>query len=290
VPQSITLADGRTLTYYSYGKPGGAPCIYVPGTPVSGLAGVSYDQHAADAGVELVCVDKPGYGRSTLDADGTLLSFAADVAALADHLGWDRFAVAGESGGGPYSLAIAHELPERVTLSVVLVGMGPGHEKWARKGMKARNWIMLFAAQRLPFLLKPLFSYYRRELNNPKSAERYEKAERKLLPPADLAMAEKWGDVDLLAVKDSFHLGIDGMVHEAKLFASPWGFDLAEVSVPVHLWHGTADVNVPVALAREVASRLPHATTHILEGVGHAAGHVDADNVMATIASAGVRL
>ena len=39
---------------------------------------------------------------------------AEDVRLLADAVGWERFAVHGHSGGGPYALASAALLPGRV--------------------------------------------------------------------------------------------------------------------------------------------------------------------------------
>src|SRR6478672_10796406 len=109
--QSLRLADSRQLAWYEYGDAAGSPCIYTTGTPASGLAGGTYDKAAAEAGVRWISVDKPGYGHSDLQPGRTLLDWPADVRALADHLGLERFAVAGESGGGPFALALAYALP-----------------------------------------------------------------------------------------------------------------------------------------------------------------------------------
>ena len=60
------------------------------------------------------------------------------------------------------------------------------------------------------------------------------------------------------------------------LFARAWDVDLAEVAVPAHIWHGTADRNVPVAHAQVIAARCPAATPHIVDGGGHMLlGHLD---------------
>src|SRR3954469_14679970 len=98
-PQTMRLADGRQLAWYEYGDAAGLPCVYTTGTPASGLAGSTYDKAAAEAGVRWISVDKPGYGHSDLQRGRTLLDWPADVRALADQLGLQRFAVAGESGG-----------------------------------------------------------------------------------------------------------------------------------------------------------------------------------------------
>ena len=67
-------------------------------------------------------VSRPGFGDSDRAPRRTLLSFARDAAALADRLGRERFAVVGVSAGGPYALACAHELPDRVAAAAVVGG------------------------------------------------------------------------------------------------------------------------------------------------------------------------
>jgi pimeloyl-ACP methyl ester carboxylesterase len=55
-----------------------------------------------------------------------------------------------------------------------------------------------------------------------------------------------------------------------------WDVGLADMTVPAHIRHGTADRNVPVAHARVIADRCPTARLHIVEGGGHMLlGHLD---------------
>ena len=108
----ITLPDGRWLRWHEFGDLGGAPVIYTAGTPVSGLGGRFYDEPARAAGLRWISPDKPGYGGSDYQRKRTVVGWADDLAALARHLGLERFALAGESGGGPFTLAAAHQLAD----------------------------------------------------------------------------------------------------------------------------------------------------------------------------------
>ena len=54
-----------------------------------------------------------------------MASAAADVASIADALGIDRFAVMGDSGGGPHALACAAVWPGRVLATVCMSGPAP---------------------------------------------------------------------------------------------------------------------------------------------------------------------
>jgi pimeloyl-ACP methyl ester carboxylesterase len=47
------------------------------------------------------------------------------VSQLADELGWRRFAVMAVSGGGPFALACAQALPERVLAVSLASSLGP---------------------------------------------------------------------------------------------------------------------------------------------------------------------
>ena len=54
-----------------------------------------------------------------------------------------------------------------------------------------------------------------------------------------------------------------------SLFVAPWGFRLEDIVVPVHVWHGDEDRNVPLAHGRLQAERIPGARMHECPGEGH---------------------
>ena len=105
--RELRLTDGRRLSYCEYGAPRGAPAFFCHGWPGSRLDFSANDEPAAEAGVRVISVDRPGIGRSDPQLGRTVLDWANDVAALADSLSIDRFAVFGFSFGGPYARACA---------------------------------------------------------------------------------------------------------------------------------------------------------------------------------------
>ena len=122
VDTTMTLPDGRTLAYTEIGAPGGPVALYFHGAPGSRLELVALDEAFAAVGVRVVTPDRPGYGGSTPRRGRTTADWADDVAALADHLGVERFAVMGLSSGGPYAVACASLLGDRVTGAIVAAG------------------------------------------------------------------------------------------------------------------------------------------------------------------------
>jgi 3-oxoadipate enol-lactonase len=90
--------------------------------------GPSALRRLADAGWHAVAPDQRGHGDSGQPEDDgayTIESYAADAIALADALGWDRFALLGHSMGGMIAQAVALTAPARVH-ALVLMDTGPG--------------------------------------------------------------------------------------------------------------------------------------------------------------------
>src|SRR4030042_1974723 len=122
---SIVLWDGRHLAYAEYGDPRGKPVFLFHGIPGSRIFRPPPDDLTAANGVRLITVDRPGYGGSDFQPGRRILEWPADVCALADVLGLERFAVCGHSAGGPYVLACAAFIPQRLTAAGVISGLGP---------------------------------------------------------------------------------------------------------------------------------------------------------------------
>lgn len=114
--QNIVLKDGRRLAFVSVGS--GTPVYALHGSGSSHLTwtwSAELLETLSAVGVRLIALDRPGYGDSSNPPAGYSYSaFAADVGELADALGTPKFCVAGHSSGGPYALAAAAVLPERV--------------------------------------------------------------------------------------------------------------------------------------------------------------------------------
>lgn len=256
--------------------------IYTAGTPVSGLGGASYDEPARSAGLRWISPDKPGFGCSDYQPKRSLAGWGSDLAALADHLGLDRFALAGESGGAPFTLAAAHRLAGRVSV-VVLIATGGPMSPADLAGMKFSARLMNWFARNAPVLNTFRIAAMRRELSDPHRRERL--AEREVAA-ADAAHADA-ARIEIEAVADALRQGTRATVEELALIKRPWPFPLVEVRTPVHLWHGALDRNAPIANARHLALELPDATLHVSDSSGHDVGLDCSGEIMSVLASWG---
>ena len=277
----ITLAGGRRLRWYEFGAPEGSPVIYTAGTPVSGVGGACYHEPARAAGLRWICPDKPGYGGSDYQPTRSLNSWGDDLAALAGHLGMDRFALAGESGGAPFTLAAARLLAARVSV-VALIAAGGPMGRAERAGMTVNARVMNWLARNAPALNAVRIAAMRRSLASPQRREHFIDRAEAATSDAEHAAAIR---IEVEALADALRQGVRATVQELALIKREWTFPLSEVTTPVHLWHGARDRNAPIAFASRLARELPDATLHVSDSSGHDVGVDCSTELMSVVAS-----
>jgi len=123
----LGLNKGRHLSYFKYGSKSGTPVFYFHGFPGSHLEVEmnNGDEIAKMLNIRLIAVNRPGYGDSDFQPKRSLLDWPDDIVELADSLGINKFSVVGGSGGGPYAIACAYKIPDRIKKVGVVSGMGP---------------------------------------------------------------------------------------------------------------------------------------------------------------------
>src|SRR5690349_18050944 len=126
---TVETPDGRTIEVHEVGDPAGFPVVYHHGTPGSGPL---YDGWAMP-GIRLIGYDRAGYGASTRKPGRVIADVAADVDAVADALGLERFGTWGLSGGGPHALATG-ALCSRAVACASVAGVAP----WGAEGL---DWL-----------------------------------------------------------------------------------------------------------------------------------------------------
>jgi pimeloyl-ACP methyl ester carboxylesterase len=265
------LPDGRWLAAREIGDPAGVPVLYCHGSPSSGaewrLFGTA-DEIAA-RGLRLIAPDRPGSGGSTFQRGRRILDWPADVAAMMDQLGIDRFAVLGYSGGSPYALATALRLAERVTAVVTVSGTAPFDIPGITEGIAPDSWRFMQLARTRPLVSRAVS--WTMGLTARLAPGRLASQAARALPPVDAATVAdpELGRAFAAMVYETTHGSPQGAQHDTALMIGPWGFELEEIRRHVRLWHGTEDRNAPPAMAQHLADRLPDAELTWLEGEGH---------------------
>ena len=268
--EQVRLPDGRVLGYADYGDPAGEPVIYSHGWPSSRYQARLLHDLAAERGLRVIAIDRPGVGLSDPLPGRSFASWPRDVARLADALGIGRFRLLGMSGGGPYALATAAALPERVIAAAVLCGAPPFGNPADRADL---HWTYraLIALKRLrravtPAVIAASRGMIARGIDRPPMTWLL-----RTIPPSDreaIADAACWESVTR-SYLEAVRRGADHVLTEGELYLQPWDFSPEDIRVPVAFWHGLADRNLPCDVAKKLAARVPGAEGHWEQGEGH---------------------
>ncbi|MEV7615644.1 alpha/beta hydrolase [Streptomyces sp. NPDC089799] len=267
----LRAADGRQLMVERFGDPSGRPVFLLHGTPGSRLGPAPRGMVLYQRRMQLIAYDRPGYGGSDRLPGRTVADVARDVAAIADALHLDTFAVAGRSGGAPHALACAALLPERVTRAAALVGLAPWDADgldWF-EGMTDSNVREYTTAsldpEELAARLIPRAAGIRKDPGRLLEELRRELTDHDRMIVSDAGLRRM--------LERNFREGLRtsayGWIDDAIALCSPWGFDPAVIRCPVLLWHGEKDVFSPIGHSRWLARRIPGATARFDPHAAH---------------------
>lgn len=282
------LSDGRTYAMAEWGDPDGLPVLMIHGTPGGRINWWEDPDIYRRHHMRRFTLDRPGYGASTRKPGRTVADLVPDVAEAFDQLGIRRFAVQGRSGGGPHALALATLLPDRVIRCLAAVSVAP----FDAAGL---DWL---AGQTEGNVIEA------------RAAIAGEEASRRLLEPQALDTVERlradradWmgdgydlSEPDVEAEKkhlprmkaqllDALAHGPDGWIDDNLAFVRPWGFDVADIRVPVVLEYGRTDVLVPPAHGDWLAARIPGAVAWVDDEAGHFGNDDDVERAHAWLAA-----
>ncbi len=211
-------------------------------------------------------------------------AFADDLRTIADILGIDKMAVIGLSGGGPYALASAAAMSDRVVAAGILGGVAPF------LGDEGITSGLMNLGKRVAPLLK---------LGGDPLRIGASLLVRSIRPVANTALylyaaISPEGDRRLLTRPEFGAMFLDDLLNGSRkqlaapfndiiLFTQDWGFRLDEVKVPVRWWHGDSDHIVPFAHGEHVVALLPDCELIVLPGESHLGGLGRGEEILATL-------
>ena len=282
---NVAVGEDRQIGFAEFGDPQGRAVFWLHGTPGARRQIPTEARVFAEReNIRLIGIDRPGIGSSTPHQYETVLEFADDMRTVADVLGIDQMAIVGLSGGGPYALACAAAMPDRVVAAGVLGGVAPASGPESIRGgamalgtrlapfLQVAGTPIGFAASLLIRLIRPVAS-----------------------PAVDIyGLVSPPADRRLLARPELKAMFLDDLLNGSRkqlaapfadvvVFARYWGFHLDQVKVPVRWWHGDHDHIVPFAHGQHVVARLPDAELYHLPGESHLAGLGRGEEILRTM-------
>jgi len=190
----------------------------------------------------------------------------SDVRVICTALGIDRLAMWGSSGGGPHVLACAALLPDLVSAAASLASPAP----YDAEGL---DWLSGFSEEAIDEARLTL-------TDQAQARALFQKDREEILgaPPAQVALnlQARMPDADLtlrteeaISLQQAMAPGIEGAWDDCVAQLSSWGFDVAQISIPVLLLHGGQDRAVPFSHGQWLASRIPGVEAWFFEEEGH---------------------
>lgn len=267
----LPLPDGRVLEALVAGPPAADLLVYHHGSPGAAVATPLVEDAAAQRGLRLVAASRPGFGGSSRQPGRRVADVAADTAALADHLGAERFFCLGWSGGGPHALACAALLPGRVRAVATMGGVAPYHAEgleWTA-GMGEDNQVEYPTAARSPEELLRWMAPHAEAMAAIQAGDIVAELRSLISDVDEPYCTDAFGEMLADSFRAAFAHGLWGWYDDDLAFVAPWGFDLAPIRVPVAIWQGAQDLMVPFAHGQWLADHIPGARAELHPAEGH---------------------
>ena len=267
----FTTSDGRRLDLYVEGPDDAVPLVFHCGTPGSGIPHPGLVRSLAERGLRYVSWSRPGYGNSTRQPDRSVASVVADATEVLDSLGAERAWMLGWSGGGPHALACASLMPDRVLGTATIGCVAPfdaiGLDFLA--GMGEENIEEFGAAVDGPEALSGFMEQAWSEFRDV-SASEIAASLGDLVDDVDRSsVTGELADWYATIIRDGLRESYWGWFDDDMVFVRDWGFDLAAIAGPVHIWQGAHDRMVPYAHGEWLAAHVGGACAHLSDEHGH---------------------
>lgn len=266
---ALDLPDGRVLDVQVSGPADGTLLVWHHGTPGCSYQGREKQRVLHQRGIRLASYSRAGAAGSTRNRGRTVADVAADMAAIADHLGADTFLTGGQSGGGPHALATGAGLPDRVLAVLAVCSVKPyvGQPDFL-DGMGADNIEEFTLTVEGEDALLPFLEKHRAGILEA-DAEGVIRTLDTLLPDVDRAVLSSELGEDLIRNLQGGAAELYGWLDDDLAFTRDWGFAVGDIRVPTYLWQGSEDLMVPFHHGEWLAAHIPGVVAHLEDGEGH---------------------
>lgn len=264
---TMTLADGRVLSWYEYGNPKGRPVLALENIGSSMPDHRRFDSWYRQQNLRVVVVVRPGYGLSTARNDFQFRDFGPDLKALCKHLNIERPVMAAYCCGGAYALCTAALYPDFFERIGVLGSTVPiEHFELDKLDRVHRMFLQVF--QRDPRLFVLIGKLALR--GSRQSPEKFFLYLAKGLGKRDKALLTNPEILKCVVHQQKLRhfQGARMLIDEYLNLQHPWQVDLTQIRIPTLIWHGDDDAIISIGSARAMAANIPDAVFRAVPGQG----------------------
>ena len=259
-------SNGQVVAYFDYGDSEDV-LFFHHGAPSAGPLSPEIRRNADAHNFRIIEIVRPGYGSSTAIPGRTVDTISEINLEVADAFGIERFGLVGGSAGGPHALASAHLAGSWCIAQLIIAGLAP-------YDVSNFDFVAGKTEEDKDFWLLPLTSMEEFEASiEEKVAEWSSYSDEQIGKKFNVDTEDPFSDEVISALKAkltySFLQGIQGWRDDHLVILKPWGFSLGETSMPVQLWTGTEDVNVPQSHSHYLHGVIPNSELRVVDGKNH---------------------
>jgi len=257
--QTLTIRDGRTLSFAEWGHLTGKPVFYFSSPDASRYSRHPDETILTDLGIHLFTFDRPGRGLSTPHKNRRLLDWADDIRDFVQQKNMGRFALVGHSQGSAHCLACAVALPDLVSSITAVTNIAGLDDAQVMANQSRYFRTQLFMSRHAPWLMTFQWNLLRLALKG-KRGEKMLLDGMRSLPERDQATINIPGSHDVLfqSIREGLRQGGAGVTDDFRIVANDWGFKLEDIRCKVFIWHGEADSMLTPSMSHYMAAHLPN--------------------------------
>jgi len=250
--------------------------MYFHGTASSRLEIHLLDELASKGKLQIIGVDRPGYGLSTSLNRRNLQTLADDVNYLANSLGVKRFGLLGWSGGGVFALAFLSFFPKAVTNAVIVSAPSLPFDVSTAHNLPFARFIM-----KIPlagFLAMKTMSSQVLKANCDVETFLHSRSGKQMLhgcsqTDLDFFTNPTWMQLMYQSMAEAFrqgNTGVKAVLNEHQMFTKPWSFRLSPgCADKLTIWHGAEDKTCRVENAYQLSGFSGSTNVRVFLGKGH---------------------
>ncbi len=256
--------------FHRLGLPGGLPVMLFHGA-LFGIAALPEMQSAAYAlGLDVIALERPGYGHTPMPADGdTVAQASLHAAETLEALGIARAVVVAHDVGTRFAARFALDRPDLVA-ALIAAPATPPMLDWAQTAdMPTRHRVNAWAAQNLPALMDKIVMLGLTQIAR---------------KGVDLIPQLVFGDCPFdrsvmahpdhaIALQEVFSLVWQqrgaGFRRDMLITNENWHGELPQITVPFIALHGAKSQTVAQGAVRAMVQNLPDGHFRLIEDAGH---------------------
>lgn len=250
----------RRLGWRRYGKAGGQPVLLMHGAYFGAGEYEPERALAAEQGLDVVVIERPGYGRTQPPARGADLvdTHLSDGLAVMDHLGWRSASLISHDFGFVPAAALAARHPQRVRALLAISPPAPYDSSDSLEHIPRQQRMFIWAGRHASWMVRLLLRLAQVKARN-QGAEHWMDITFEGAPHELPVFREEEGQ--RLAV-GAYGLNHQQNGHGQELdvlmtMARDWSGELADLQVPVRALLGGRNQTFPPADVRRLAALAP---------------------------------